>query len=102
MATVTIRVPQATHQLLVELAQRRRRPIGEIVTEAARRLDEDDFWAAVNADFARLRADPVASAEYDAEVAAWDTLSLMDFNEPPYEGIEELLASVAERDGEGR
>jgi hypothetical protein len=76
------------------LAEKRRRTIGEVVEEAARKLEDADFWDEVNAQYARLRADPIASAEYDAEVAALDAASLADFNEPPYEGIEELIAAT--------
>ncbi len=97
MATVTIRVPQETHQRLRKLAEKRGRPIGEVVDEAARKLEDADFWDEVNASYDRLRADPIASAEYDAEVAALNAASLADFDEPPYEGIEELLAATEER-----
>ena len=94
MATVTIRVPQATHERLRGLAEKRGKPIGEVVDEAARKLEDADFWDAVNAAYDRLSADPVASAEYDAEIAALDAASLADFDEPPYEGIEELIAAA--------
>ncbi len=98
MATVTIRVPQETHRLLRELSERRGRPIGEVVGQAARRLEDDDFWEAVNASYARLYADPVAKAEYEAEIPMFDAASLADFDEPPYEGIQELLAGRVDQD----
>lgn len=94
MATVTIRISQQTHQLLRQLAEKRGRSIGDVVDEAARKLEDADFWDELNASYDRLRADPMASAEYDAEVAALDAASLADFDEPPYEGIEELLAET--------
>lgn len=96
MSTITIRVTQDTHKLLGQLAEKRGRTIGEVVNEAARKLEDADFWEAVNASYDRLRADPIASAEYDAEIAALDAASLADFDEPPYEGIEELLAATRE------
>ena len=95
MPTVTIRVAQETHRRLQDLAAKRGRSIGPVVDEAARKLEDADFWDELNASYERLRADPIASAEYDAEVAALDAASLADFDEPPYEGIEELIA-VAE------
>ena len=94
MGTITIRVPQETHQRLRQLAEKRGRTIGEVVDEAARKLEDADFWDEVNASYERLRADPVASAEYDAEIAALDAASLADFDEPPYEGIDELIAAT--------
>ncbi|MGH2562575.1 MAG: hypothetical protein ACRDJH_26240 [Thermomicrobiales bacterium] len=94
MATVTIRVPQETHHRLRELAEKRGAPIGEVVDEATRRMEEADFWDEVNAAYDRLYADPVAKAEYEAEFALWETASLVDFDEPPYEGIDELLAAA--------
>lgn len=94
MGTITIRVTQETHKLLRQLAEKRGRTIGEVVDEATRKLEDADFWDEVNASYDRLRADPVASAEYDAEIAALDAASLADFDEPPYEGIEELLAAT--------
>jgi hypothetical protein len=73
MATVTIRVPLQTHRRIVRLAEKRgEKNLGAVVDEATRRLEDEEFWAEVNAGYARLRADPVASAEFDAEVAAWD------------------------------
>jgi hypothetical protein len=38
--------------------------------------DRDEFFEQMTEDFARLRADPVASTEYDAELAAWDATLL--------------------------
>ncbi|HUG60657.1 MAG TPA: hypothetical protein VMP03_02355 [Methylomirabilota bacterium] len=92
MATVTVRVPQATHQRLRGLAEKRGRPIGEVIDEAARKLEDADFWAEVNASYERLYADPVARAEYEAEMALWDSTLMDGLEDYPYEGIEELLA----------
>ena len=91
MATVTIRVPAATHERLRELAARRGKSIGAVVDEAARKLEDADFWDEV---YERLGADPVASAAYNAEIQALDAASLADFDEPPYEGIDELIAAT--------
>ncbi|MGH2531282.1 MAG: hypothetical protein ACRDJW_03145 [Thermomicrobiales bacterium] len=100
MATVTIRVPQETHHLLRELAAKRGTPIGEVVDEATRRLKEADFWAEVNAAYERLYADPVAKADYEAEMAPWDQTAADGLADWPYEGIEELLAKVEAEDAE--
>jgi hypothetical protein len=97
MSTITIRVSLDTHLLLRQLAEKRGKKIGEVVDEAARKLEDADFWDEVNASYARLQADPIASAEYEAEIAALDAASLADFDEPPYEGIEELIAAIDRR-----
>jgi hypothetical protein len=86
MATITIRVPQQTHERILRLAASRKNAnIGDIVDEATRRLEDDDWFEAFNASFAALRADPVASADYDAEVAAWDVTLADGLEEWPYD-----------------
>ena len=72
MSTATIRIPAATHRQLRELAEQRRQSIGEVVAAAIERLEDEAFWARARAADDRLRADPVASAAFDADVAAWD------------------------------
>jgi hypothetical protein len=98
VSTITIRVSRETHQLLRQLAEKRGRKIGEVVDEAARKLDDADFWDEVNTSYARLRADPIASAEDDAEIAGLDAATLADFDEAPYEGIDELIAALDQRE----
>lgn len=103
MATVTVRVPQATHQRLRCLAEKRGRPIGEVIDEAARKLEDADFWAEVDASYERLYADPVARAEYEAEIAIFEGTLMDGLEDYPYEGIEELLQkSAAENAGQRR
>jgi predicted DNA-binding protein len=91
MATTTIRIPQQTHQRLRDLAEKRGRSIGEVVDEATRKLEDDDFWKEVNDAYARLRADPIASAEYDAEITLFEGTLMDGLEEYPYEGVEELM-----------
>src|SRR5213594_4115339 len=92
--SVTIRIPRAAHDTARRLAADRKRSIGEVIAEALERYEEDEWWDAVDASYARLRDDPVASAEFDAEMAIWDTALLDGLEEWPYEGVEELLASL--------
>jgi predicted DNA-binding protein len=73
VATTTVRVPTSTHKRLQVLAAEETRSIGEVI-EAL--LDEDEkhrFFAGLAEDFARLQADPEAWADYQAEVARWDS-----------------------------
>ncbi len=90
--SVTIRIPSTAHAVAQRLAESGNRSIGNVIAEALERYDEEQWWADVHAGYARLRADPVASAEYDAEMALWDSTLMDGLEEWPYEGIEELLA----------
>ena len=92
--SVTIRIPQATHDVARRLAAERKRSIGDVITEALERYEEEQWWDAVDASYARLRDDPVACAEYDAEMAVWDIALQDGLEEWPYEGVEELRASL--------
>ena len=70
--TTTIRVPTSTHARLRRLADEQARPIGEMIDAL---LDDDEkrrLFAGLAEDFERLRADPVAWADYEAEVIAWE------------------------------
>jgi len=92
--SVTIRIPQSAHDTARRLASERKRTIGEVIAEALERYEEEEWWNAVDASYARLRDDPIASSEYDAELAIWDTALMDGLEEWPYEGVEELRASL--------
>jgi predicted DNA-binding protein len=85
MPTVTIRVPEETHAKLQQLAAEEGHPIGQVIDELLDRYERDRFFEELAEDFARLRADPVTSAGYDAELAAWDTTLLDGLAEYPYD-----------------
>lgn len=76
-ATTTIRVSTETHRQLSELAQQLDLPLQEATARAVRLLADHVFWQQTNAAYTALRADEVASAEFDAEIAAWD-VTLLD------------------------
>ncbi len=64
--------------------------MGEIISELVNRFDRERFWKGVEADYARLRTDQAAWSEYQAEMAAWDSLTSDGLeNEPPYFTAEE-------------
>ena len=70
--TTTIRVPTSTHARLRRLADEQARSIGEVIDAL---LDDDEkrrLFAGLAEDFERLRADPVAWADYEAEVIVWE------------------------------
>ena len=76
----TLRVPDATYQAIKELAGEEM-TMQAVVVEAVETLRRERFWKEFNAEYAALRADPVAWAEELAERAAWDG-TLMDGLEP--------------------
>lgn len=88
--SVTIRVPQETHEQLRRLAASRKQPIGEVVAAAVERLEEDQFWDQMEAEFERLRDDPAAWEEYMAEHREWD-VALLDGleDEPPHDEVDQ-------------
>jgi hypothetical protein len=88
--SVTIRIPEAAYATARRHAEEGQRTIGEVIAEAIVRYEEEQWWAEVDAAYARLRGNPAASAEYDAEMALWDTALMDGLEDWPYEGIEEL------------
>lgn len=98
----TVRVEPRLHATLQSLSTEERRPIGQVIEDAVDRYQREKFWTAMHEGFARLRADPEAWEEYQAEVALWDSTSedgLVD--EEPYfteeEAQRELAATTAPR-----
>jgi hypothetical protein len=96
-----VKLKPATHAKLQSIAHAEDRPMGEVVTFLVDRYERERFWKQVRADYARLKADPAAWAEYKAEVDAWDTLSGdgLVAEEPYYSPEEEreILAAAAAR-----
>lgn len=98
MAT-TVRVEDKLAATLRELAGEERRPIGQVIEDAVAQYQKAKFWQGVHEDFARLRTDPVAWADYQAEsdVFAGGSMDGLE-DEPPYytpAEEEEILAEHA-------
>ena len=72
MATTTIRVPAATHARLRQLAADEARSMGQVIDALLDDYEKRMFFARLTEDFARLRADPAAWADYEAEQTAWE------------------------------
>lgn len=72
MATTTIRVTERTHDLLRALAAASGEPMARVVERALERLRADEFFAAVDAAYGELRAEPGAWAEETEERRAWE------------------------------
>ena len=76
MLATTIRVPAATRARLRRLAAEEARPIGQVIEALHDDYEKRMFFARLTEDFAWLRADPAAWADYEAEQTAWEaTLS---------------------------
>jgi len=72
MSDDTIPVSAAALRKLRELADRSGRPVAEVLDAAVEDYYGRQFWEAVNAGYAVLRADPEAWAAETAERRAWE------------------------------
>lgn len=71
----TIRVEDGLHATLRQIAEEEHRPIGQVIEDAIGQCQKAKFWEGVQADFARLKADPAAWKAYQDEIALWDATS---------------------------
>jgi predicted transcriptional regulator len=71
----TVRIDPKLHATLRALSEAEQRSISQIIEDAVDRYQKAQFWQAMHDGFARLRADPVAWSEYQAEVDLWDSTS---------------------------
>jgi predicted transcriptional regulator len=67
MASTKVRVSKNTHAMLRELAAATGEPLGRVLELAVEHYRREQFFAELNAAYARLRADPVAWQEELAE-----------------------------------
>ena len=82
---VTVKIPVEAHVKLVELATAQQRPMGELLAELIERERRRAFLEGLNEDFARLRADPDAWADYQAEVRSMDGTLMDGLENDPWE-----------------
>lgn len=80
-ASTTIRTSTGTRERLRAIADERGMALTEALDLVVDAFDESRFWDSVDAGFAALRDDPVASADYDRELREWDAV-LADGLEP--------------------
>jgi predicted transcriptional regulator len=77
MSVPTIRISEATHRLLKELAQQTGQSMTEVLDKALDAYRRKQFLEQVNGGYAELQADRKAWAEHLAEREQWDA-TLMD------------------------
>jgi hypothetical protein len=68
----TIKVSVQTRDRLKRLADEDQLTMDAELARALDKAEEARFWAGVQADYARLQADPQQWADYVAELAEWD------------------------------
>ncbi len=85
MPSPSIAISPPTHELLAALAAKASRSPESVLDDAVRAYYEKQIWAEYHEAYARLRADPAASEEFDREFAAWD-VTLSDGLEAPPDG----------------
>src|SRR5690349_21822796 len=74
---MSVRIDRATYDRLVELAHEQQIPIARVIARAVDTYDRVTMAEESNAAYARLREDPEAWAEWQAELSLWDA-TLMD------------------------
>ena len=81
MAESSVSVSEATLARLQELAQWSGTSIVEALDQAVKERHDREFWVAVDAGYAALRADPKVWEAVEAERREWDA-TLMDGLDP--------------------
>ena len=84
MASTTIRVSGETYAVLQRLARDHHRTIGDVVAEAVDRYQREQALATLNAAYARLAANPAASADWQAELRSLDGTLLDGLADDPW------------------
>jgi hypothetical protein len=72
MSHGTVRISNAAHAALSALARAEKKPMAALLDEAVETLRRQRLLEQTNAAYGRLRADPDAWPEIDAERRAWD------------------------------
>lgn len=80
-----IRVSEVVYAQLQSLAEESGVPLGVVVQRLVEQEEERRYWAQFDADYAALRADPVADTEERQERALWDTTLTDGLEAYPYE-----------------
>jgi hypothetical protein len=81
MATPTVRISEASHQILKELAEQSGQTMMAVLDKVLDVFRRKQFFEQLNAGYAELQADPKAWAEHLADRKHWDA-TLMDGLDP--------------------
>jgi hypothetical protein len=97
MSAPTIPISEASHQLLLDLAEQTGQTITDVLDKALDTYRRKLFFDQMNAGYAELRADPEAWAEQLAERKLWDA-TLMDGLDPGERWTEDGQYFTSEED----
>src|SRR5437879_3497396 len=81
MSAPTVRISEASHRILKELAEQTGQTMMDVLDKAVEAYRRKLFFEQMNAGYAELRADSEAWAEHLAERKLWDA-TLMDGLDP--------------------
>ena len=81
MSAPTVRISEASHQILKEIAEQTGQTMMDVLEKALDAYRRKLFFEQLNAGYAELQADPAAWAEHLAERNLWDS-TLMDGLDP--------------------
>ncbi len=79
--TTTVRISEASHRRLRELADQSGQPMQIVLDKAIERYRREQFWRELDAAYAAIQSDPEALSAEKAEQALWDK-TLMDGLDP--------------------
>jgi hypothetical protein len=81
MASVAVRVPQETFEVIRRVAEERQQTLGAVVADVMAEFEEKAFWDRFRAQVAETKKDPVAWQEIQEEQRVYDS-ALLDGLEP--------------------
>jgi predicted transcriptional regulator len=85
MESHTIRVSKKTLSTIRQLAEKNEKTMTAIVEEAVREFEIKKYWEEYYADYAALKANPEAWADFQEELSAWDCTLADGLKDLPYE-----------------
>jgi hypothetical protein len=88
MSAPTVRISDASHKILKELAEQTGQTLMDALDKAVDAYRRKLFFEQMNAGYAELRADPEAWAQHLAERKLWDA-TLMDGLDPDEQWTED-------------
>ncbi len=97
MSTPTVPISEASHRILLELAEQTGQSTSEVLAKALDAYRRKVFFEQLNAGYAALRADPAAWAEMEAERKVWEA-TLMDGLDPQERWTEDGRCLTPEED----
>ncbi|HEV2107544.1 MAG TPA: hypothetical protein VGR16_04725 [Thermomicrobiales bacterium] len=83
--TKVVKIPTEAHAHLAELAADQERSMGDLLADLIEQERRRAFWEETNAAYARLKADPEAWADWQAEIRSMEGTLMDGLDEYPWE-----------------